>query len=73
MIVRYTLAAQLEMALATVHEVQAECGLTPDFVEMGDGTRVVYDRADFRRLSRGELTPSEYIVRHRILTEIFFG
>lgn len=75
MIIQYSLPAMtdLEMVLATVREIQTECGMTPEFIELPDGSRVTYDRADFRRLERGELKTDEYIDRHAIKAEVFFG
>ena len=50
-------------------EVKAEVGLTPDYIETGDGVRVTYDRADFKRLEKGDIGDSDYIAKHQIVTE----
>ena len=59
----------LECALALAAEVKAEVGLTPDYIETGDGVRVTYDRADFKRLEKGDIGDSDYIAKHQIVTE----
>lgn len=59
----------LEFALALAAEVKAEVGLTPDYIETGDGVRVTYDRADFKRLEKGDIGDADYIIRHRVVAE----
>lgn len=75
MIIQYSFPAgtDLEMVLATAREIHAECGMTPEFIELSDGSRVTYDRADFRRMERGELSQADYVDRHSIKTEVLFG
>lgn len=59
----------LECALALAAEVKAEVGLTPDYIETGEGVRVTYDRADFKRLEKGDIGDANYIAKHQIVTE----
>ena len=67
----YTLknVTDLEWALTIAAEVKAEVGLTPDYIETDDGVRVAYDRADFKRLEKGDMGDSDYIARHQVLPE----
>ena len=59
----------LEYALALAAEVKAEIGLTPDYIETNNGDRVTYDRADFKRLEKGDIGDSDYIARHQVKTD----
>ena len=59
----------LEYALALAAEVKAEVGLPPDYIETDKGERVTYDRADFKRLEKGDIGDSDYIDRHRFLAD----
>lgn len=67
----YTLknVTDLEWALTIAAEVKAEVGITPDYIETDDGRRVVYDRADLKRLEKGDIGDSDYISRHQIAKE----
>lgn len=67
----YTLknVTDLEWALTIAAEVKAEVGLTPDYIETDKGERVTYDRADFKRLEKGDIGDSDYIDRHRFLAD----
>ena len=67
----YTIANinDLEYALALAAEVKAEVGLTPDYIETDKGERVTYDRADFKRLEKGDIGDSDYIARHQVITD----
>lgn len=60
---------ELEYALALAAEVKAEVGLTPDYIETDNGDRVTYDRADFKRLEKGDFGDSDYIARHQVKTD----
>ena len=60
---------ELEYALALAAEVKAEVGLTPDYIETDNGDRVTYDRADFKRLEKGDIGDSDYIARHQVKTD----
>lgn len=62
----YTLKniTDLEWALTVAQEVKAEVGITPDYIETDDGQRVVYDRADLKRLEKGDIGDSDYIAKH---------
>ena len=67
----YTIANinDLEYALALAAEIKSEIGLTPDYIETDRGDRVTYDRADFKRLEKGDIGDSDYIDRHRFLAD----
>ena len=56
----------LEYALALAAEVKSEVGLTPDYIETDRGDRVKYDRADFKRMEKGDIGDAEYISNHLI-------
>ena len=67
----YTIANinDLEYALALAAEIKSEIGLTPDYIETDGGDRVTYDRADFKRLEKGDIGDSDYIKRHQVVTD----
>ena len=67
----YTIANinDLEYALALAAEIKSEIGLTPDYIETDRGDRVTYDRADFKRLEKGDIGDSDYIARHQVITD----
>ena len=67
----YTIANinDLEYALALAAEIKSEIGLTPDYIETDRGDRVTYDRADFKRLEKGDIGDSDYIAKHQIVTD----
>ena len=59
----------LECALALAAEVKAEVGLTPDYIETDKGECGTYDRADFKRLEKGDIGDSDYIAKHQVKTD----
>ena len=67
----YTIANinDLDYALALAAEIKSEIGLTPDYIETDRGDRVTYDRADFKRLEKGDIGDSDYIARHQVITD----
>ena len=67
----YTIANinDLEYALALAAEIKSEIGLTPDYIETDRGDRVTYDRADLKRLEKGDIGDSDYIARHQVITD----
>lgn len=61
------ITATLSLSLSIINELYSESGLDPSYIELNDGTRVCFNRSDYKKLMAMNISDEEYIQNNRYI------